>query len=618
MLLALTSAGCLSQGFVPSATAQTVIPFDTLHWDLSQAKQVTHLDREAVTGTALLRDVVFSDGTIEVDIATLPDTRSYPAVIFREQDAENYERIYLRPHRSHFYQDALQYAPSFHGVDSWQLYNGPGKTNALEIMPGEWNHLKIIVAGDRAEVYWNREEDPALVIDHLDHGLSEGAVKLMSSQTGSAFYAGFSCRRSDTLKLPPAAPAEPVCGIISHWELSSPYPLLKVDQFHYPSGELLRSLSWQPVEADAAGLVDISRYYGRKSRAGDCVMARTTLHADRDTLLLVGFGYSDYLFLYLNQRPLFSGNSSYRSRDDSFLGIVGYNDFLFLPLKQGENELAVQVGEAMGGWGFCFRRDQEVCLDRSVKKLFTLTEGISVPEAVIYDPLKDVCYVANYFNEGKESLSKISPDGTLLEAKWVTGVQMPTGMCLAGDTLYSVTRTGITVIDTREGKILEMIPLPGVKSPNDVAVDGEGTLYISDTPGNTVFRYTGGSLEPFLGPDLLESPNALHVEGEFLLVGEKERLVSVSLSEKSIRTLATLEREANVDGIQPDGRGNLLISDYHGKLYLLDPDGSKELLINSATSGEFIADFAFVPATGLILAPTLTRNSVVGYKIRYE
>ncbi|MBN1199086.1 MAG: hypothetical protein JXA23_07025, partial [Bacteroidales bacterium] len=116
--------------------AQHAIPFDSLHWDLSRARMVEHLDRQAITGIAILRDVVFENGIIEMDIATVPNTRSYPGILFRKQDPETYERIYLRPHRSIYYDDALQYAPAFHGVDSWQLYSGPGKSSALEIPSG--------------------------------------------------------------------------------------------------------------------------------------------------------------------------------------------------------------------------------------------------------------------------------------------------------------------------------------------------------------------------------------------------------------------------------------------------------------------------------------------------
>lgn len=600
--------------FIPfTVVAQNTIPFDTAHWDLTHAKRTVHLGREAITGTATLKDIPFQNGVIEVDIATIPDTCSYPGIIFRKQDPFNYERIYLRPHRSNFYKDALQYAPSFHGMDSWQLYNGPGKSSALEIPSGEWNHLKIIVSGDRADVYWNHSETPALVIDKLDHGISEGVIELMNSQTGSAFYSDFSIQRSDTLKLPPAVLSEPVCGIISNWELSSPYPLVKVDFNGYPSAELVSRLTWQPVIADENGMVDVSRYHSRKSQIGDCIMAKTTLLVEKDTIWRVGFGYSDYITVYLNQTPVFSGNSAYSSRDNSFLGIIGYFDYLFLPLRKGVNELMVQVGETMGGWAFCFRNKNEIFLHPSVQKAFTLKEGISIPEAILCDPQQDVCYVSNYFCEGNESLSKLSPDGKVIEAEWITGLRMPAGMCLDGHLLYVVDRTGLNVIDTRNGTLMKKIPLPGMQMPNDVAIDGEGNIYITDTPANALFRYADGNLEPWMGSDLLQSPNALLVDGDHLLIGQNEKLVSVAIADKKITTLVLLERGSNVDGIQSDGQGHFLISDFRGKLYRISPEGSKDLLINTATPGDYSADFAFIPGKKLILIPTLTTNSITGY-----
>lgn len=99
--------------------------FDTVSWDLKQARVVDHLGRSALTGTAFLKEVKFENGIIEVDIATTARTRSYPGVLFRAKDAANYERFYIRPHRSPYYDDVLQYGPSFNGVDSWRLYNGP-------------------------------------------------------------------------------------------------------------------------------------------------------------------------------------------------------------------------------------------------------------------------------------------------------------------------------------------------------------------------------------------------------------------------------------------------------------------------------------------------------------
>jgi sugar lactone lactonase YvrE len=577
---------------------------------------VDHLGRQSITGAAFLKDIVFGNGIVEVDIAADERTRSYPGILFRVQDPSNYERVYIRPHRSPYYDDALQYAPSFNGVDSWQLYSGPGKSSSLEILPGKWNRLKIVVSGDRADVWWNDEEKPAMQVEKLAHGISKGSLGLSDPLTGAAYYSNFSFRATDTLTLPVLAPHEPVCGILGNWELSGTYPLLSADFNRYPTGDQISGNSWQKVSADETGLVDISRHYPRNSRAGDCILARTTISTERDTLMRFGFGYSDYITVYLNKKPVFSGNSAYRSRDLSFLGIVGYFDILFLPLTRGDNELLVQVGESMGGWGFCFRREDEVFLHPAVTEQWTLKGEVAMPEAIVFNPEEKVCYVSNCFAGGREFLSKISLSGEVIVAKWVEGLRAPTGMCFQDDTLYVIDRSGVNVIDTRAGKITRKIPLTGLKMANDIAIDREGSLYISDFQGNTVFRYAGGKLEPWPGAELFENPNGLLADGDKLLVGMNDRVVLVEIPSKKISALVQLETGSNIDGVQSDGRGNYLVSDYHGKLYRITPDGGKTLLIDTSTPGDYIADFVFIPSENLFVIPTYVGNSVRGYNIK--
>ena len=326
------------------------------------------------------------------------------------QDAANYERVYIRPHRSPFYDDVLQYGPVFNGVDSWQLYNGPGLTAGLEVLPDRWNHMKILVAGKQAQVFWNDLPEAVLVIDDLAHGDGSGTIGLVGPMDGTAFFSNLHYEKDDSLTLPPPAPREAACGLISVWELSAPFAAVGVDFAKYPAAAVAAA-SWNPVAADRRGLVDVSRYHSRKSRAGDCVLAKTILAAESDSLLRVNFGYSDIITVFLNGRPLYSGNAIYQSRDRSFLGIVGYYDDLFLPLKKGDNELLLLVGETMGGWGFCFRRADEVFTHAALKKEWSAKNGLALPEAVVFDPKNNVCYVSNYFNEGREFISKVSSLG---------------------------------------------------------------------------------------------------------------------------------------------------------------------------------------------------------------
>jgi hypothetical protein len=588
--------------------------FDPARWDLSGAKVTEHLGRPALSGTAYLKDVFLSNGVIEVDIATVPGSRSYPGLLFRVKDSSNYERVYIRPHRSPFNDDALQYAPMFNGVDSWQLYHGPGRTASLDIPPDRWNHFKIVVSGTQARVFWNDGAAPSLVIDGLARGASAGTIGLSGPSDGTAFFSNLRFEAGDGQSLPPVTGREPVCGAIKGWDLSAPFPMITADFTRYPDKDFLSGLEWQTVEADESGLVDVSRFHSRKNRAGDCVLARTTLRVPSDTRLRVGFGYSDIITIFLNGLPVYTGNSAYRSRDMSFLGIVGWFDGLFLPLKEGANELLVELGESSGGWAFAFRREDEVFRAEGIVEAWALKGPFAMPESAVYDPAGGVCYVSNYFNEGREYISKISPAGEVLAREWVTGLRMPTGMCVKNGTLYAVDRTGLNVIDVSKAKIEEKIPLPGVRNPNDVAVDGDGNLYISDTPGNAVYRYSGGRLEKWL--EGLDGPNGLCCERGRLLVGQNGGILAAALGSGEVTLIANFEPGSNIDGLELDGRGNILASDYRGKMYVVHPDGTKTRLLDTSTPGASIADFAFIPGREVVIIPTLADNAVVAYSCK--
>ena len=47
------------------------------------------------SGRAILKDITFSDGTIEFDVNTMG--RGMPGIAFRRQDENNFELLYLRP-----------------------------------------------------------------------------------------------------------------------------------------------------------------------------------------------------------------------------------------------------------------------------------------------------------------------------------------------------------------------------------------------------------------------------------------------------------------------------------------------------------------------------------------
>ena len=114
-----------------SAAAQLVaVPFDSERWALTGGRMAEHLGRAALAGGAVLADVEFLDGTVEVDVAVTGST-SYPGIDFRVQPGGDGENVYLRPHRISRYGDSVQYAPKSGSDCDWKRKLNCGMTPPL-------------------------------------------------------------------------------------------------------------------------------------------------------------------------------------------------------------------------------------------------------------------------------------------------------------------------------------------------------------------------------------------------------------------------------------------------------------------------------------------------------
>ena len=111
---------------------------------------------------------------------------------------------------------------------------------------------------------------------------------------------------------------------------------------------------------------------------------------------------------------------------------------------------------------------------------WVLAEGLCDPETVIVSPVSDELIVSNiceFKKNGEGYLSRISRDGTMIEEKWVTGLNAPAGMAADDTHIYVVDFDRVLKIDPADGSIVEEIT-PGreVGAFNDIALDKNGTL----------------------------------------------------------------------------------------------------------------------------------------------
>ncbi len=608
-----------------SAAGAQGLEFSAERWDLGAAQVVEHLGRQALTGAAMLKEASFEDGVIEVDVAMKGGARSYPGVLFRVRSEAEYERIYLRPHRAPLYTDAVQYVASFNGVDSWQLYGGPGFTAQATIPTDRWVHMKIEVLGSQARVFLDDSPQPVLTVWELQHGTKRGGLGLNAGPSDgapNAFFSNFTWREDVELTLGPAPRPYWAPGFLRDWEVSRPVKRRLLDFDRYPDAVKLGMAPWTKASALPNGQLDISRVHGRTGFEPEGILARTVIHASQDESRKFWLGYSDEASIFLNGRLVFYGNSAYRSRDFSFLGILGLFDAVNLSLHKGENELLLMIGESFGGWGLTVRDASEIGRAPGVKSAWESEPVLLVPESAAYDPVRRAIYVSNFdpYNRsggaGRQHLSKFTTDGKLVALEWVKGLNNPTGLAVHGDRLYVAEGRQVAEIDIPQAKILNRHPAPGALALNDVAVAANGDVFVSDFRKNVVFRLAGGQFEEWLSTPEVTAPNGLTVHGDKLIVAANgdRCLKAVDLGTKAVNVIATLHLGI-IDGIEVGRRGRYLVSYNDGQLLRVTPEGEVTALLDLTGPGTNIADFDYLPEAGQVVFPTFLDNRVMAYTV---
>lgn len=246
--------------------------------------------------------------------------------------------------------------------------------------------------------------------------------------------------------------------------------------------------------------------------------------------------------------------------------------------------------------------------------------SLKVPESVLFDAQRKVLYVSNIDGEpwaadGKGSIGKVGLDGKVIAAEWVSGLDCPKGMALSADGkwLYAADAGGIVVIDVAKGKVKEKIAIPEGIQLNDLASDGKGTLYVSDSRGKKVYAVKGGKAEVFLDEKVLKGPNGLLVHGGKVYVLDNNSLIEVQ-ADKSLKVLAT-GLVGGADGLENVTGSDFLVSAWSGALWYVRADGAAQLLFDGKAVDTKTADIGWDPATRTVYVPTFFKNTVIAFKV---
>ncbi len=260
---------------------------------------------------------------------------------------------------------------------------------------------------------------------------------------------------------------------------------------------------------------------------------------------------------------------------------------------------------------------------------WTVTEGVATPESIYFDEASGFIFSSQIVgmdteHDGNGRIAKLGGDGTVIDANWVTGLNAPKGLRSYQGTLWTADIDEMVGIDIASGRVTSRVKIPGAQYLNDVAVGADGTVYTSDMLANKIYAVNDGQASVFAEGEAMEYPNGLLVKGDALIVGgwgkpEADfstkvpgRLFAVDLKTKK-KTLITPKPFGNIDGLEADGRGGYLVTDFNkGQLTRISAKGDA-VPVKEFKPGA--ADIGFIAAKGIVLVPHMNENQLAAYDI---
>jgi hypothetical protein len=255
----------------------------------------------------------------------------------------------------------------------------------------------------------------------------------------------------------------------------------------------------------------------------------------------------------------------------------------------------------------------------TVQKLWATDTILKVPESVLVDDKENCLWVSNIDGasngkDGKGSISKLSKTGTPINLDWVTGLNAPKGMAKYKQELYVADLTELVVIDIKKGVIKNKIKVEGSVFLNDVTVNKNGAVFVSDSRTGKVHRYENNMVT--IEVENLQGPNGLLSIDDQLLILDKGSLLSLTPGGTISKIMDGMD--PSTDGIEKVAPNQYIVSCWNGIVYFVEAGAQKITLFDTRSEKINSADIGYDPKNRIIYVPTFLKNSVVAYQLQIQ
>lgn len=264
-------------------------------------------------------------------------------------------------------------------------------------------------------------------------------------------------------------------------------------------------------------------------------------------------------------------------------------------------------------------------------ELWRVSTSLMRPESVIYDEKRKVLYVSNINGkptgkDGNGYLSRISTDGEILREKWVTGLDAPKGMAIHRDFLYVSDIDRLVKVSLKTAEIVNVYSAPNARFLNDVAIDNNGIVYVSDSKRQTIYQLSKGQLTVWVDDKRISRPNGLYAQDDVLVVaagdasakkpGRSRYLQVINYQDKTILPLRDTAPIGSVDGIESIRDGEYFLTDFRSGDIVHYSNEKGATVIKSLEKGT--ADIDYDAINNMLYVPMLKTGQLIAYKVVWK
>lgn len=252
----------------------------------------------------------------------------------------------------------------------------------------------------------------------------------------------------------------------------------------------------------------------------------------------------------------------------------------------------------------------------SLEKIWETDSIVAVPESVLPDLNSNILYVSlidggGWDADGKGGVGKLDPNGKGYDPAWITGLSAPKGMAIVGNRLFVADINNVVVIDIKDGKIDKKIPIDSATGLNDITVNDKGIIYVSDSRTGMIWKIENDKPQLYLFD--MKGINGLKFVKDELYIGAGKSFIKAN-AQKQITRIAELPE--SIDGIEPVGNGDFILTSWGGFIFYVAADGTFETLLDTHLEKKNTADIGYDTAGRIVYVPTFNAKTVVAYKLK--